>query len=84
MICLSILHLRRTQSLGKDNHTAIQSLNVVQCEHRIISLQADLVHKLWSWTVLGFWCTANEAHERRNKAVSSSGRLHRNANVKYQ
>ena len=36
---------------------------LVRCEDRVTSLQADLVHELWSWTVLICWCTANEAHE---------------------
>ena len=36
---------------------------LVRCEHRVTSLQADLVDKLWSRTVLVCWSTANEAHE---------------------
>ena len=56
--------------------------NVVRCEHRVSSLRADLVHGLWSRTVLVIWCTVNEAYKHRNEAVSSSGGLHRNADVK--
>ena len=54
MTCLSVLHLRRTQDLGKDNHTAIQSL--VWSEEEVLCRQIRCIScrvgQSWSFGAL--------------------------------